>query len=162
MRPARGDESRPSIGCTAHWRMDSGKSIAGGHRIIAMKEAERGQRQGMTPPTEPRSASTTPPATSAATMKPRETHSEAQGSREMASADMIKRWLKGFGPFMALLLVIAIFAALSDNPSRFLSLSNLRIVLSQTVIVAIGAVAMTIIIVSGGIDLSPGSVIALT
>jgi ribose transport system permease protein len=75
---------------------------------------------------------------------------------------MMKRWLKAFGPFMALLLVIAIFAALSENPGRFLSLSNLRIVLSQTVIVAIGAVGMTIIIVSGGIDLSPGSVIALT
>ncbi len=74
----------------------------------------------------------------------------------------MKRWLQTFGPFFALLLVIAIFAAISDNPARFLSLSNLRIVLAQTVIVAIGAIGMTIIIISGGIDLSPGSTIALT
>jgi len=74
----------------------------------------------------------------------------------------MKRWLQTFGPFFALLLVIAIFAAISDNPSRFLSLSNLRIVLAQTVIVAIGAIGMTVIIISGGIDLSPGSTIALT
>src|SRR5262249_26864292 len=47
-------------------------------------------------------------------------------------------------------------------PGRFLSAANLRIVLAQTVIVAIGAIGMTIIIVSGGIDLSPGSTIALT
>src|SRR5215469_6164256 len=142
--------------------MDSGKRIASGHRIIAMKEAEQGQRQGMTPPTEPRSPSTTPPATSAATVEQLETQSEAQGSRAAHRADMMKRWLQAFGPFMALLLVIAIFAAVSENPGRFLSLSNLRIVLSQTIIVALGAVGMTIIIVSGGIDLSPGSVIALT
>ena len=74
----------------------------------------------------------------------------------------MKRWLQTFGPFFALLLVIAIFAAISDNPARFLSLSNLRIVLAQTVIVAIGAIGMTIVIISGGIDLSPGSTIALT
>ena len=74
----------------------------------------------------------------------------------------MKRWLQTFGPFFALLLVIAIFAAISDNPSRFLSLSNLRIVLAQTLIVAIGAIGMTVIIISGGIDLSPGSTIALT
>jgi ribose transport system permease protein len=142
--------------------MDSGKRIAGGHRFIAMKEAGQGQRQGMTPPTDPRSLSTTPPTTSAAIVEELETHSEAQGSRAARGADIMKRWLQAFGPFMALLLVIAIFAAMSESPGRFLSLSNLRIVLSQTVIVGIGAIAMTIIIVSGGIDLSPGSVIALT
>lgn len=74
----------------------------------------------------------------------------------------MKRWVQTFGPFFALFLVIAIFAAISDSPARFLSAANLRIVLAQTVIVAIGAIGMTIIIVSGGIDLSPGSVIALT
>src|SRR5258708_39719461 len=74
----------------------------------------------------------------------------------------MRRWLQTFGPFFALLLVIAIFAAISDTPSRFLSPANLRIVLAQTVIVAIGAIGMTIIIISGGIDLAPGSVIALT
>ena len=74
----------------------------------------------------------------------------------------MKLWLRRFGPFFALFLVIAVFAAISDNPGRFLSTANLRIVLAQTVIVAIGAVGMTLIIISGGIDLSPGSTIALT
>src|SRR5258708_575673 len=74
----------------------------------------------------------------------------------------MRRWLQTLGPFFALLLVILIFAAISDSPGRFLSLANLRIVLAQTVIVAIGAVGMTIIIVGGGIDLSPGSTIALS
>jgi ribose transport system permease protein len=75
---------------------------------------------------------------------------------------VLRRWLRILGPCLGLLLVIAIFAAISDHPGRLLSGDNLRIVLAQTVIVAIGAVGMTIIIISGGIDLAPGSVIALT
>lgn len=43
----------------------------------------------------------------------------------------------------------------------FVSGANGKIVLTQTVIVAIGALGMTMIIVSGGIDLSVGSVVAL-
>ncbi len=39
---------------------------------------------------------------------------------------------------------------------------NFKIILIQTVIVALGALGMTLIIVSGGIDLSVGSVVALT
>jgi ribose transport system permease protein len=58
--------------------------------------------------------------------------------------------------------VVAVFALLTDAPGRYLSVVNLRVVLSQTVIVAISAVGMTMIIISGGIDLSVGAVIALT
>src|SRR5829696_856564 len=65
------------------------------------------------------------------------------------------------GPVLGLLLVIGIFSLLMDTPVRFLSPNNLRIVLSQTVIVAIGAIGMTFIIISGGIDLAVGSTIAL-
>jgi ribose transport system permease protein len=61
-----------------------------------------------------------------------------------------------------LLVVVALFAILTGAPERFLSPFNLRIVLSQTVIVALGAIGMTIIIISGGIDLSVGATIALT
>src|SRR5439155_7222645 len=53
-------------------------------------------------------------------------------------------------------------ALLAEAPSRYLSPTNLRIVLSQTVIVALGAIGMTIIIISGGIDLSVGATIALS
>jgi ribose transport system permease protein len=44
----------------------------------------------------------------------------------------------------------------------FLSGPNFKIVLTQTVIVAVSALGMTLIIVSGGIDLSVGSVVAFT
>jgi ribose transport system permease protein len=70
--------------------------------------------------------------------------------------------LARLGPFLGLLLVIVVFALLSDSPGQYLSARNFRIVVAQTVIVAIGAIGMTLIIISGGIDLSVGSVIALT
>mgnify|MGYP001589761113 CR=1 FL=1 len=66
------------------------------------------------------------------------------------------------GPFLGLIFVILIFAILTGDPQKFLSPFNVRIVLSQTVIVAIGAIGMTMIIISGGIDLAVGSTIALT
>jgi ribose transport system permease protein len=78
------------------------------------------------------------------------------------SASPWQRLLNRVGPVLGLLLVIAIFSLLMDTPARFLSPNNLRIVLSQTVIVAIGAIGMTLIIMSGGIDLAVGSTIALT
>src|SRR5881394_3074289 len=71
-------------------------------------------------------------------------------------------WLARLGPFIGLFLVIAVFALLTESPARYLSPFNLRIVLAQTVTVALGAIGMTMIIVSGGIDLSVGSSIALT
>lgn len=66
------------------------------------------------------------------------------------------------GPFFGLAFVILMFALLGGAPDRYLSLNNLRVVLAQTVIAAIGAIGMTMIIVSAGIDLSVGSTIALT
>jgi ribose transport system permease protein len=71
-------------------------------------------------------------------------------------------WLSAFGPVLGLVAVILFFAVLSDDPAQYLSARNLRIVLAQTVIVALGAIGMTFIIVSGGIDLAVGSTIALT
>jgi ribose transport system permease protein len=78
------------------------------------------------------------------------------------SSTATSRWLIRLAPVIGLILVIAIFALMSDAPAQYLSVRNLRIVLAQTVIVALGAIGMTIIIVSGGIDLSVGSAIALT
>jgi len=74
----------------------------------------------------------------------------------------LKRLLTILGPLLGLLVVVAIFAIASGSPEKFLSPFNIRIVLSQTVIVAISAIGMTLIIVSGGIDLSVGSTIALS
>ncbi len=91
------------------------------------------------------------------------------------------------GPFFGLFLVVALFAAglalkdvaeqrakegsswsaaakvcAYDGFKAFISVSNIKTVLVQTVIVAIGALGMTLVIVSGGIDLSAGSSVALT
>ncbi len=66
------------------------------------------------------------------------------------------------GPFIGLALVIGFFAIPAESREFFLTYNNFKIIFTQTVIVAIGALGMTMIIVSGGIDLSVGSSIALT
>jgi len=70
--------------------------------------------------------------------------------------------LNALGPFLGLLLVIGLFSLNPEVRSYFVTGANFKIVLIQTVIVAIGALGMTMIIVSGGIDLSVGSTVALT
>jgi len=74
----------------------------------------------------------------------------------------MNRWIRIVAPTAGLLAVVLLFAILAGSPERYLSGANLRVVLAQTVIVAIGAIGMTMIIVSGGIDLSVGAVIALS
>lgn len=64
-------------------------------------------------------------------------------------------------PFVALLVVLLLFA-LSPVSDKMLSGGSWSLILLHTVIVALGAMGMTLIIVSGGIDLSAGSVIALS
>lgn len=71
-----------------------------------------------------------------------------------------RRWLEIVGPFVGLVLVLALFSAL--EPDAFLSSYNAKTIATQTVIVGLGAIGMTFVIVSGGIDLSVGSVIALS
>jgi len=63
-----------------------------------------------------------------------------------------------FGPFLALIVLYAIFGAL--NP-RFFTADVALNILTQTVIVATAAIGMTLIIISGGIDLSVASILAL-
>jgi ribose transport system permease protein len=86
---------------------------------------------------------------------------DAKSEKTTIAPGTARTWVSRLGPFLGLLLVFLIFAVLTDAPSRYFSPFNLRIVLSQTVIVAIGAIGMTMIIISGGIDLSVGSAIAL-
>jgi ribose/xylose/arabinose/galactoside ABC-type transport system permease subunit len=65
-----------------------------------------------------------------------------------------------FGPLVAVLLVYALFAGLA--PDTFARTANLLTMARQTVIVAICAVGMTLVMIQGGIDLSVGSTVALT
>src|SRR5882672_10756416 len=73
-----------------------------------------------------------------------------------------KRLFNIFGPFFGLVLVIGLFSLSPTVRPYFLTGANFKIILTQTVIVAIGTLGMTLVIVSGGIDLSVGSVVALT
>jgi ribose transport system permease protein len=72
-----------------------------------------------------------------------------------------KWWRQSWvGPFVALLAVYLLFVAL--RPETFARPINLVTMARQTVVVGIAAAGMTMIIVSGGIDLSVGSSVALT
>src|SRR5882724_6779374 len=65
------------------------------------------------------------------------------------------------GPVLGLVLVIGLFSLSPTIRSHFFTGINCKIILLQTVIVSLGALGMTMIIISGGIDLSVGSVVAL-
>ena len=67
--------------------------------------------------------------------------------------------LTRLGPLIGLVFVIALFGVL--RPRTFLTADNFQIMLLQTAVVATAALGMTMIIISGGIDLSIGSNIAL-
>ena len=71
----------------------------------------------------------------------------------------LKNLLSIIGPFIGLGLIILLFSLL--EPDKFPTFFNFLTVANQTVIVALAAMGMTYIIISGGIDLSVGSVIAL-
>jgi ribose/xylose/arabinose/galactoside ABC-type transport system permease subunit len=66
-----------------------------------------------------------------------------------------------FGPFLGLLLITVLFAALTRDSGSFLTAYNWRTIAVQTVIVGTAALGMTIIMIAGGIDLSVGSIVAL-
>jgi ribose transport system permease protein len=74
----------------------------------------------------------------------------------------LQKALNVMGPFIGLLLVIALFALIPEVQGRFLRFANVKSVATQSVIVALGALGMTLIIISGGIDLSAASNIALS
>src|SRR5262245_18065028 len=66
--------------------------------------------------------------------------------------------LSNLGPLVALLLAGAYFATKSD---RFLTGPNLSLVVQQSMVVGVLAIGQTLIILTAGIDLSCGSVMAL-
>jgi fructose transport system permease protein len=62
------------------------------------------------------------------------------------------------GPFIALLCACAFFASQSD---RFLTLQNFSLILQQVMVVGTIAIGQTLIILTAGIDLSCGMIMAL-
>src|SRR5579883_604998 len=84
------------------------------------------------------------------------------GKAEVSQVGRSRRLINLAGPFLGLFLVIGVFSLSPTVRPFFLTGANFKIILTQTVIVAMGTLGMTLIIVSGGIDLSVGSVVALT
>ena len=74
------------------------------------------------------------------------------------------RWNSTFkrllGPSAALCAVILFFSLVA--PESFCTVQNARTLSAQSVVVVLGAIGMTFVVVGGGIDLSIGSVIALS
>lgn len=70
-----------------------------------------------------------------------------------------KEWLLEQKSLIALLVLIAVVSSMSPN---FFTLNNLFNILQQTSVNAIMAVGMTLVILTSGIDLSVGSLLALT
>ena len=62
------------------------------------------------------------------------------------------------GPLVALVLAMAFFSLKSD---RFLDTQNLSLVLQQVMVVGVLAIGETLVILTAGIDLSCGTVMAL-
>ena len=63
-------------------------------------------------------------------------------------------------PFLALIVVIVFFSI--TGGTRFLSVNNATFLLQQSAIIAIPAFGVSLVIIAGSIDLSIGSVVALT
>jgi len=75
-------------------------------------------------------------------------------------------WLTVAGPYLGLALVVALFSVLigvkdEQRLETFLSLANLRLVTVHASVIAAVAIGMTLIMISGGIDLSVGYVVSL-
>lgn len=69
------------------------------------------------------------------------------------------RW-QWLGPWLGLACVVLLFLVM--GPSNFRTWYNAKTIITQSAIVGIGALGMTLVVISGGIDLSVGSLIALT
>jgi len=97
----------------------------------------------------------------------RKTQQLEQGERyknhELCSRQLTKKWLQAIslqdiGPLLGLIILVLIFAMLAPG---FLSDRNLVNILQQSSINACIALGMTLVIISGGIDLSVGSTAAI-
>ena len=69
-------------------------------------------------------------------------------------------WINVAGPLLGLALVYGLFCFIA--PPSFRSTGNMETIVRQTAVVGTAALGMTMIMISGGIDLSVGSAVALS
>lgn len=74
--------------------------------------------------------------------------------------DLFWVWFERLGPLVMLIALLAGFAAVEFD--TFISLRNAKAILVQTAILASCTIGMTMIMVSGGLDLSVGSILAFS
>ena len=72
----------------------------------------------------------------------------------------LRAWLNLLGPLLGLMMLFIMFALL--QPRTFLTARNFETIARHATVVAIAALGMTMVIIGGGIDLSVGSIIALS
>jgi len=91
------------------------------------------------------------------------------GQPNTSGALRFARVYRALLPFLGLAVVLLVFLLVDLFANRgvqkfneMMSQGNLLMVANQSVIVALGALGMTLVIINGGIDLSPGSSIALS
>lgn len=80
---------------------------------------------------------------------------------ETKSPLLSSKWANLLGRFLALILVFAFFAVMVQD-GKFYTLRNLENILRQSCVYATAGLGMTMVIVAAGIDLSAGSLIALS
>jgi len=85
---------------------------------------------------------------------------ENRVSEELTVFESRWRWSSALGPLLALLVLFVVLALFA--PASFRSPRNIELIARQTGIVGMAALGMTLVIISGGIDLSVGSVVALS
>lgn len=78
------------------------------------------------------------------------------------AADVVWSLLAPFAGLLVVVLIFVIYQHAFKPDSPFLSQARMMLIAKQTAIVGMGALGMTVIIISGGIDLSAGSMLALT
>ncbi|MDQ6671805.1 MAG: ABC transporter permease [Chloroflexota bacterium] len=81
-----------------------------------------------------------------------------KGTQDEGAGLSWTRLLPALGPLAALILASAFFASQTD---RFLTSDNLSLVIQQVAVVGTVSIGQTILIISGGIDLSAGAVMTL-
>ena len=76
---------------------------------------------------------------------------------------MVKKLLWQLGPLVALFVIMLLFTIADSvlGEGYFMSARNLRVISSSAALIAVPAFGMTLIIISGGIDLSAGTALTL-
>ncbi len=83
-----------------------------------------------------------------------------KSAREYVTRDRLADWLRTYAIVVILIGMIVILAVLTGG--RFLGAQNLINIVRQVSVIAILAIGMTVAIISTGIDLSVGSIVALS